>query len=28
MMLGRKSIGIDVSPEYLRLAEERCHVLV
>lgn len=26
--LGRKSIGIDISPEYLKLAEERCHLLL
>lgn len=27
MMLGRKSIGIDVSREYLQLAEDRCNTL-
>lgn len=26
--LGRKSMGIDVSKEYLNLAEERCHILL
>ena len=26
--LGRKSIGIDISAEYLRTAEERCHLLL
>jgi len=26
--LGRKSVGIDVSAEYLRTAEERCHILL
>jgi DNA modification methylase len=26
--LGRRSVGIDVSPEYLRIAEERCRLLL
>ena len=26
--LGRKSVGIDVSPEYLRIAEDRCRLLL
>jgi DNA modification methylase len=26
--LGRKSVGIDISAEYLRSAEERCHLLI
>jgi DNA modification methylase len=26
--LGRKSVGIDISAEYLRTAQERCHLLI
>ncbi len=26
--LGRKSMGIDISPQYLKTAEERCHLLL
>lgn len=26
--LGRKSIGIDISQEYIKIAEERCHLLL
>ncbi len=28
LRLGRKSIGIDLSQEYLRIAERRCHILL
>jgi|SRR5271157_1424372 len=28
LRLGRKSVGIDISAEYLRAAEERCHLLI
>lgn len=28
MQLGRKSIGVDISAEYIAYAEERCHLLI